>query len=145
MPIRGSEANDSAIKMVRYYHNAIGRPEKKTVISRLGAYHGITIGAGSLTGLARFHADFDLPIEGILHTDCPHYWRFGEPGESEEAYAARLATNLEELILRTGPNNIAAFIAEPVMGSGGIVVPPVTYFERVRGDTTKIRGFVHRR
>jgi 4-aminobutyrate---pyruvate transaminase len=128
----GSEAVDTAIKLVWYYNNALDRPTKKKIIGRVGGYHGVTIASGSLTGLARNHADFDLPIDRILHTDCPHYWRFAGPGESEEDYAARLADNLEQMILRKGPDTVAAFFAEPVMGSGGVIVPPRTYFEKVQ-------------
>lgn len=128
----GSEAADTAMKLVWYYNNAIGRPAKKKIIGRLGGYHGVTIASGSLTGLARNHADFDLPIDRILHTDCPHYWRFGRPGESEEEFATRLADSLEQLILKEGPDTIAAFFAEPVLGSGGVIVPPRTYFDKVQ-------------
>jgi len=128
----GSEANDTAFKIVRYYNNALGRPLKKKVISRVKAYHGTTTATASLTGIPRNHWDFDLPIPGILHADCPHHYRFAEPGESEEAFAERLAGNLEAVIQREGPETIAAFIAEPVMGSGGIIVPPATYFDRVQ-------------
>lgn len=128
----GSEANDSQIKLQWYYNNAIGRPNKKKIISRLRAYHGVTIGSGSLTGIPIFHADFDLPIPGILHTDTPHYWRFARDGESEEEFASRLAGKLEALIEREGPDTIAAFIAEPVMGAGGVILPPKTYFEKVQ-------------
>ncbi|MBW1785840.1 MAG: aspartate aminotransferase family protein [Deltaproteobacteria bacterium] len=127
----GSEANDSAIKLIWYYNNAVGRPRKKKIISRLKAYHGVTIASGSLTGLPMVHQDFDLPIPNILHADCPHYYRFAEPGESEEEFATRLARNLEDLILKEGPDTVAAFIAEPVMGAGGVLVPPRTYFEKV--------------
>jgi 4-aminobutyrate---pyruvate transaminase len=128
----GSEANDSAVKLVWYYHNAIGKPAKKKIISRLRAYHGVTVAAASLTGLPNNHRDFDLPISGILHTDCPGYYRFGREGESEEAFATRCAESLEALILREGPETVGAFIAEPVMVSGGCIVPPRTYFEQVQ-------------
>ena len=128
----GSEAADTAMKLVWYYNNALGRPAKKKIIGRIGGYHGVTIASGSLTGLARNHADFDLPIDRILHTDCPHHWRFAGPGESEEDYATRLADNLEQMILREGPATVAAFFAEPVMGSGGVIVPPKTYFDKVQ-------------
>ena len=128
----GSEANDTAIKLAWYINNALGRPQKKKIISRQRAYHGVTIASGSLTGLAFAHTDFDLPIARILHTDCPYYYRGAQPGESEEAFAARLAANLEQLILREGPDTVAAFFAEPVMGAGGVIVPPATYFDRVQ-------------
>jgi 4-aminobutyrate--pyruvate transaminase len=128
----GSEANDTAIKLAWYVNNALGRPQKKKIISRQRAYHGVTIAAASLTGLAFAHNDFDLPIARILHTDSPHHYRGARPGESEEAFAARLAEALEQLILREGPDTIAAFFAEPVMGAGGVIVPPATYFERIQ-------------
>jgi 4-aminobutyrate--pyruvate transaminase len=128
----GSEANDTAIKLAWYVNNALGRPQKKKIISRQRAYHGVTIATASLTGLAFAHEDFDLPIARILHTDCPHYYRGARSGETEEAFAARLAGNLEQLILREGPDTVAAFFAEPVMGAGGVIVPPATYFDRVQ-------------
>jgi 4-aminobutyrate--pyruvate transaminase len=133
----GSEANDTAIKLVWYVNNALGRPQKKKIISRQRAYHGVTIASASLTGLAFAHNDFDLPIARILHTDCPHHYRGARPGESEEAYAARLAESLEQLILREGPDTVAAFFAEPVMGAGGVIVPPATYFDRVQAVLRK--------
>jgi 4-aminobutyrate--pyruvate transaminase len=133
----GSEANDTAIKLVWYVNNALGRPRKKKIISRQRAYHGVTVASASLTGLAFAHTDFDLPIAGILHTDCPHYYRGGRPGESEEAFAARCADNLEQLILREDPDTVAAFFAEPVMGAGGVIVPPATYFDRVQAILKK--------
>ena len=128
----GSEANDTAIKLAWYVNNALGRPQKKKIISRKRAYHGVTIATASLTGLAFAHDDFDLPISRILHTDCPHYYRGANAGESEEAYSARLADNLEQLILREGPDTVAAFFAEPVMGAGGVIVPPAAYFDRIQ-------------
>jgi 4-aminobutyrate--pyruvate transaminase len=128
----GSEANDTAVKLAWYVNNALGRPQKKKIIARDRAYHGVTVATASLTGLAFAHGDFDLPIQRILRTDCPHYYRGARPGESEEAFAARLAENLEALILREGPDTIAAFFAEPVMGAGGVIVPPATYFERIQ-------------
>ncbi|MEA2905093.1 MAG: 4-aminobutyrate---pyruvate transaminase [Alphaproteobacteria bacterium] len=127
----GSEANDTAVKLVWYMNNALGRPRKKKIISRLKAYHGVTIAAASLTGLPNNQIDFDLPIAGILHTSCPHHYRFAEAGESEQAFATRLADDLEALILREGPDTVAAFIAEPVMGAGGVIVPPASYFEKI--------------
>ncbi len=133
----GSEANDTAIKLVWYVNNALGRPQKKKIISRQRAYHGVTIASGSLTGLAFAHTDFDLPIARILHTDCPYPYRGAAPGESEEAFAARLAASLEQLILREGPDTVAAFFAEPVMGAGGVIVPPATYFDRVQAILRK--------
>jgi 4-aminobutyrate--pyruvate transaminase len=128
----GSEANDAAIKLAWYVNNAAGRPQKKKIISRKRAYHGVTIATASLTGLAFAHDDFDLPIDRILHADCPHHYRGARPNESEEAFAARLAFDLEQMILREGPDTVAAFFAEPVMGAGGVIVPPATYFDRIQ-------------
>jgi 4-aminobutyrate--pyruvate transaminase len=127
----GSEANDTQIKLVWYMNNARGLPRKKKIISRLKAYHGVTIAAASLTGLPHNQTDFDVPIAGILHTSCPHHYRFAQPGESEDDFAVRLAADLEALILREGPDTVAAFIAEPVMGAGGVIVPPRTYFKGI--------------
>ena len=127
----GSEANDTQVKLVWYMNNSLGRPKKKKIVSRQRAYHGVTVAAASLTGLPSNHADFDLPIAGIVHTECPHYYRNGAEGESEDEFATRLATQLEELILREDPETVAAFIAEPVMGAGGVVVPPATYFPKI--------------
>ena len=128
----GSEANDTQIKLAWYYNNARGQPKRKKLIARNRAYHGTTVATASLSGLAVFHADFDLPMARVLHTDCPHYAKYAEPGENEEEYATRLARNLEDLIDREGPETIAAFFAEPVMGAGGVLIPPKTYFEKVQ-------------
>ncbi len=128
----GSEANDTQIKLIWYYNNACGKPKKKKIISRTKGYHGVTIATASLTGLGMLHEDFDLPIEGILHTDCPHHYRFAEPGETESEFSDRLAKNLEELIIREDPETVAAFIAEPVMGAGGVIIPPQDYFTKIQ-------------
>lgn len=128
----GGEANDSAIKFVWYYNNALGRPEKKKFIARQGAYHGITIAAGSLTGLQANQRGFDLPLPFVRHVTNPHHYRFALPGESEQAFAERLAKELEDLILAEGPDTVAAFIGEPLMGAGGVIVPPDTYWQRVQ-------------
>jgi 4-aminobutyrate---pyruvate transaminase len=128
----GSEANDSQVKLVWYYNNALGRAKKKKIISRLKGYHGVTVASASLTGLPNNHIDFDLPIANILHTSCPHHYRFAHDGESETEFATRLATELEEMIIREGPETVAAFIAEPVMGAGGVIVPPATYYEKIQ-------------
>jgi len=128
----GSEATDLAVKLIWYYHNAIGKPEKKKIISRIKCYHGVTVCSASLTGLPHLHNEFDLPIERIMHTDCPHHYRFAHDGETEEEFASRCAENLESLILDEGPETIAAFFAEPVMGAGGVIVPPATYFEKIQ-------------
>ncbi|MGD0026430.1 MAG: aminotransferase [Xanthobacteraceae bacterium] len=127
----GSEANDSQVKLVWYLNNALGRPRKKKIVSRMKAYHGVTIVAASLTGLPANHRDFDLPLPGFLHASCPHHYRFAEAGESEEQFSSRLAAELDALIVKEGPETVAAFIAEPVMGAGGVIVPPKTYFEKI--------------
>ncbi len=128
----GSEANDQAIKLVWYYHNAIGKPDKKKIIGRQRGYHGVTVAAASLTGLAPNHVDFDLPIARILHTACPSHYHHAEPGESQGAFVERIVDELEALIEREGPDTIGAFFAEPVMGAGGVIVPPEGYFERLQ-------------
>jgi 4-aminobutyrate---pyruvate transaminase len=127
----GSEANDTQVKLVWYLNNALGRPRKKKIISRIKAYHGVTVVAASLTGLVGNHRDFDLPLPGFLHAGCPHHYRFANDGESEEDFATRLADELDALIVKEGPDTVAAFIAEPVMGAGGVIVPPKTYFEKI--------------
>jgi len=128
----GSEANDTAFKLIWYFNNALGRPRKKKIIGRLHAYHGTTVGASSLSGIASNYTDFDLPIDRFLHVGCPHHYRYAEDGESEEAFATRLAAELEALIEAEGPETIAAFFAEPIMGAGGVLLPPATYFEKVQ-------------
>ena len=128
----GSEANDTAIKLAWYVNNALGRPRKKKIIARERAYHGVTIASGSLTGLAFAHTDFDLPIARILHTDCPLHYRYAEPGESEDAFATRCAQSLERLILAERADTIAAFIAEPLMASCGVIVPPPPYYGKIQ-------------
>lgn len=128
----GSEAVDSAIRFTWYYNNALGRPEKKKIISRLRGYHGVTVAAGSLTAIPLMQKDFDLPLSRFLHTDTPHFYRGADKGESESAFSRRLAENLDALIEREGPGTVAAFIAEPVMGAGGVIVPPQNYFEEVQ-------------
>lgn len=133
----GSEANDTQVKLAWYYNNVRGQPKRKKFIARQRGYHGTTVAAASLSGLGVFHADFDLPIAGVLHTDCPHHWKYAEAGESEEAYASRIVRNLEDMIEREGPATIAAFIAEPVMGAGGVLIPPATYFEKVQAVLAK--------
>jgi 4-aminobutyrate--pyruvate transaminase len=128
----GSEANDTAVKLVTYYNNALGRTHKKKIISRMKAYHGVTVAAASLTGIPSNHRGFDLPIAGILHVECPHYYRYGLPGEMEEAFASRMADSLEQRILTEGPETVAAFIAEPLMGAAGVILPPTSYWEKVQ-------------
>ncbi len=133
----GSEANDTAIKMVWYLNNALGRPEKKKIIGRVKGYHGITVASASLTGLPTNHRSFDVPLPGFLHTMTPHYYHGAEAGESEEAFSARCAAELESLILAEGPETVAAMWAEPVMGAGGVIVPPRGYFEAIQAVLRK--------
>jgi 4-aminobutyrate--pyruvate transaminase len=129
----GSEANDTAVKMVWYYNNALGRPNKKKIIGRQRGYHGVTVAAASMMGLPINQRDFDLPIsDRFIHTDCPHYYRNGLPGESEAEFVNRCVANLEKMIGEHGGENIAAFIAEPIQGAGGVVIPPKGYFEKIQ-------------
>ena len=125
----GSEANDTQVKLIWYMNNALGKHAKKKIISRKKGYHGVTLVAASMTGLPLNHGSFDLPFDFVKHTTTPHYWREGRDGESEEDFSARCAADLEEMILAEGPDTVAAFIAEPVMGAGGVIVPPKGYFE----------------
>jgi 4-aminobutyrate--pyruvate transaminase len=127
----GSEANDTVVKMAWFLNNGLGRPEKKKFLSRTKAYHGITIASGSLTGLAGNQKDFDLPAIPVTHLSCPHFWRYGEEGETEAEFTARLLKELEDTIIAEGPETIAAFIGEPVMGAGGVMTPPEGYWPGV--------------
>jgi 4-aminobutyrate--pyruvate transaminase len=133
----GSEANDTAVKLVWYYWNAVDKPEKRKIISRLGSYHGSTTIDVCLTGKPEFHAGFGLPFPGFLHTDMPNYYRNHVDGESEEEFSQRLADNLEKLILEEGPETVAAFWADPVVGGTGAVLPPRGYFEKVQAVLRK--------
>ena len=133
----GSEATDLAVKLIWYYHNAIGKPEKKKIISRIRGYHGVTVASASLTGLPHLHGDFDLPIDRILHTTAPHYYREGNEGESEEKFATRCAKDLEKMILDEGPETVAAMFCEPVMGAGGVIIPPKTYYPKIQAVLKK--------
>jgi 4-aminobutyrate--pyruvate transaminase len=128
----GSEANDTAIKLAWYYWNAVGEPQRSKIIARKMAYHGNTCAAVSLSGKPDMHAGFGLPLAPFKHTEFPHYYRSHEPGESELAFSSRMADALEALILAEGPDTIAAFFAEPVMGAGGAILPPQGYFEKVQ-------------
>ncbi len=129
----GSEAMDAAIRLVWYYNNARGRPEKKRIIGRRRGYHGVTIAAGHLTALAYTRAGFDLPMRHLFfELTTPSLYRDGLPGEDEEAFADRLAAEFEALVRALGPETVAAFVAEPVMGAGGVVVPPRSYFEKIQ-------------
>ena len=133
----GSEANDTAMKLIWYYWNAMGKPEKKKLISRRRAYHGVTIASASLTGLPPNHMDFDLPIDRIVHTTCPHHYFEAQDGEDEDAFATRCAEDLEKLILNEGPETIGGMFAEPIMGAGGVVVPPRGYFPKIQAVLKK--------
>ena len=133
----GSEANDLTAKMVWYRSNALGRKEKKKIIGRIRGYHGVTIAAGSITGIPRNHESFDLPIAGMLHTSCPSYPHYGLEGESEAEFTARMLKDLEDLIEREGPDTIAAFWGEPVMGAGGVLPPPEGYWAGVQAILRK--------
>ena len=128
----GSDANDTQVKLVRLYNNVLGRPQKKKIISRWRGYHGVSLASASLTGLASLHADFDLPLDGILHVRAPHRLWEGLPGETEPAFSARLAAELEELIVAEGPETVAAFIAEPIQAAGGVILPPEGYFAAIQ-------------
>ncbi len=133
----GSEANDTAIKILWYIANAAGTPKRKKILSREKAYHGVTIAAASLTRLPINQRDFDLPIFPVAYADTPHFYKNALPGESEEAYATRLAENLEKLILAEDPETIVAMFAEPVMGAGGVIVPPAGYFPKIQAVLKK--------
>ncbi len=133
----GSESNDTAFKLVRYYNNALGRPLKKKIIARNKGYHGVTAAAASMSGLASMHQNFDLPLPGIVRVSCPHLYQFGLTGETEAQFVDRLAQELEDTILREGPDTVAAFIAEPVQGAGGVIIPPPGYFAKIQAILKK--------
>ena len=130
--LSGSDANETNIKLVWYYNNILGRPEKKKIVSRWRGYHGSGLATGSLTGLELFHKKFDLPLDRILHTEAPYYFRRPELAMSEADFVAHCVRQLEALIEREGPETIAAFIGEPVLGTGGIVPPPAGYWPAIR-------------
>jgi len=133
----GSEANDTAIKLAWYFQAASGRPQKNKIIGRRNGYHGNTVAAVSVSGKPDMHADFNLPLPMMRHTEFPYYYRHHRDGESEEAFATRMADALEALIVAEGPETVAAFFAEPVMGAGGAIIPPKTYFEKVQAVLRK--------
>jgi 4-aminobutyrate---pyruvate transaminase len=128
----GSEANDTAIKIVWHINNARGQHSKKKIITRHKSYHGVTLFTSGLTGLPNNHRDFDVPFASIIHTDCPHYYRYALKDETEDNFTNRLVSNLRTLIEKEGPDTIAAFIAEPVMGAGGVIPPPDSYFTKIQ-------------
>ncbi len=133
----GSESNDTAFKLVRYYNNARGRPKKKKIIARDKAYHGVTVAAASMSGIPMMHQHFDLPMADVVRVSCPHFYRFAKDGETQAQFVDRLAQELEDTIQREGPDTVAAFIAEPVQGAGGVIIPPPGYFERVQAILKK--------
>ncbi|MFC7705941.1 aminotransferase [Plastorhodobacter daqingensis] len=127
----GSEANDTVVKLIWYMNNALGRTKKKKFLARIKGYHGITVASGSLTGLPNNHRDFDLPAIPVHHLTCPHFYRFGAEGESENDFTARLLAEAEDVILREGPETIAGFIGEPLMAAGGVMPPPAGYWQGI--------------
>ncbi|CAO3363455.1 aminotransferase [Azospirillum palustre] len=135
--LSGSDANETNIKLVWYYNNILGRPEKKKIISRWRGYHGSGVMTGSLTGLELFHKAFDLPRPPVLHTEAPYYFRRADRSMSEEQFSQHCADRLEALIQAEGPETIAAFIGEPVLGTGGIVPPPAGYWEKIQAVLDK--------
>jgi 4-aminobutyrate---pyruvate transaminase len=126
----GSEANDTLVKMLWLLASAEGKPERRKILTRWGGYHGVTTVASSMTGKA-YNEVFGLPLPGFLHLTCPHYWREGRPGESEVEFTQRLAMELDEVIRREGADTIAALVAEPVLGAGGVIPPPTGYFPAI--------------
>ncbi|PWC62963.1 hypothetical protein TSH7_12210 [Azospirillum sp. TSH7] len=135
--LSGSDANETNIKLVWYYNNILGRPEKKKIISRWRGYHGSGVMTGSLTGLELFHKAFDLPRPSVLHTEAPYYFRRADRSMSEEQFSQHCADQLEAMILAEGPETVAAFIGEPVLGTGGIVPPPAGYWEKIQAVLNK--------
>jgi L-2,4-diaminobutyrate transaminase len=135
--LSGSDANETNIKLIWYFNNILGRPEKKKIISRWRGYHGSGVMTGSLTGLAGFHNAFDLPRAPILHTEAPYYYRREDRSLPEEQFSQFCADQLEKLILAQGPETIAAFIGEPVLGTGGIVPPPKDYWQKIQAVLKK--------
>ncbi|MCC8941617.1 aminotransferase class III-fold pyridoxal phosphate-dependent enzyme [Bradyrhizobium sp. Arg68] len=130
--LSGSDANETQAKLVWYYNNLRGQPKKKKIISRQRGYHGCSVISGSMTGMSFYHDHMDLPVSGVLHTGAPHHYWGAEPGETEESFSRRRAAELEELIVQEGPETIGAFIAEPVLGTGGIIPPPTGYWREIQ-------------
>jgi L-2,4-diaminobutyrate transaminase len=135
--LSGSDANETNVKLIWYYNNVLKRPEKKKIISRWRGYHGSGLMTGSLTGLELFHKAFDLPLSQVIHTEAPYYYRRADRNQSEEQFAQFCADKLEELILSEGPETVAAFIGEPVLGTGGLVPPPATYWDKIQAVLKK--------
>ncbi|MBI2717238.1 MAG: aminotransferase class III-fold pyridoxal phosphate-dependent enzyme [Rhizobiales bacterium] len=130
--LSGSDANETQAKLVWYYNNLRGQPKKKKIISRQRGFHGSSVIAGSMTGMSYYHDNMDLPVSQVLHTGAPHHYWGSEPGETEEVFSRRRADELEQLILREGPETIGAFIGEPVLGTGGIIPPPANYWRDIQ-------------
>jgi len=128
----GSEGNDTMVKLAWYYQSARGKAQKRKIISRIGAFHGSTVMGAALSGLPHMHRSFNLPDVNVIYATQPHHYRGAQAGESEEAYATRLADELEQMIRREGADTIAAMIAEPIMGAGGVIVPPQSYFPKIQ-------------
>lgn len=126
----GSEANDTMVKILWFLHAAEGKPQRRKILTRVNAYHGVTAVSASMTGKP-YNSVFGLPLPGFIHLGCPHYWRFGKAGETEEQFTARLAAELEATIIKEGPDTIAGFFAEPVMGAGGVIPPSRGYFQAI--------------
>jgi len=126
----GSEANDTMVKILWFLHAAEGKPQRRKILTRWNAYHGVTAVSASMTGKP-YNSVFGLPLPGFIHLGCPHYWRFGKPGETEAAFTQRLANELEATIIKEGADTIAGFFAEPIMGAGGVVAPSAGYFQAV--------------
>jgi L-2,4-diaminobutyrate transaminase len=135
--LSGSDANETQAKIVWYYNNLRGKPHKKKIIARERGYHGCSVVAGSMTGLSFYHDHMDLPVSGILRTGVPHFYRGAHPGETEEAFSQRRADELEALIIAEGPDTVGAFIAEPVLGTGGIIPPPAGYWPKIQAVLQK--------
>lgn len=135
--LSGSDANETNIKLIWYYNNILGRPEKKKIISRWRGYHGSGVMTGSLTGLTLFHNAFDLPRAPILHTEAPYHFRREDRSQTEEQFSAHCAAKLEDMILEEGADTIAAFIGEPILGTGGIVPPPAGYWAAIQAVLVK--------
>ncbi len=127
----GSEANDTMIKMLWMLNSRTGKPNKRKIITRINGYHGVTLGASSMTGKP-YNKEFGLPLEEFIHADCPHFWKFGLENESENDFSRRMALNLEDLILKEDPETIAGFVAEPVQGAGGVIPPSKNYFDFIQ-------------
>lgn len=133
----GSDANDTQFKLFTYLNNALGKPKKKKFLARKKGYHGITVASGSMTGIPANHKLFDLPLPNFFHTDTPHFYREQISNETEEGFVARLTSNLEELIIKEGSDSFMAMIAEPLIGAGGVLIPPKNYFPAIQAVLDK--------